>query len=257
MSRRRVALACLGIGALVASGVAWRMSAPDHAIRVRSNPVPPAHEARPDRGRPSRRVRHGPPGDFEHPYVPSRVGMRVRLRSTHSSGAAVTFELAVISSEASADGRLVQYEVTLQDRVIGRVQRRLTEEGAEDPWFGYAPWLAGLVQSPTTWSIPYELAPDVTFAGEVRLLLPGLQATDPATEIVTTRTMRVRARERVDVPAGAFDAWRIDVSEEQHGSGGIRTARSGTMWLARGPGLVRSELHGDDGTQTIVLESVP
>jgi hypothetical protein len=62
--------------------------------------------------------------------------------------------------------------------------------------------------------------------------------------------LRVRGRDRVAVPAGRFDCWRVDV--EQHLGDDIRW----TMWISRDQGwMVKAELRLPDRVITEVLES--
>ncbi len=70
------------------------------------------------------------------------------------------------------------------------------------------------------------------------------------------RHYRIMAREKVSVPAGTFDTWRIDVNLHITGKAGLfninRDIGEYTLWYAEGIGIVR-EQHKDGLTELLEL----
>jgi len=219
------------------------------------------------------------PGTAEHPsrdVALAQRAARARLGATppttsrgcHASairaitGASWTFEVV---GPGSLRGRLDVQVVSVRHGAAGDVltiragttgaspRREVTVErtcddvvGVEDPWFLPAYMAVGAMRPrERLWRWPRELAPDAIVAGRVEL-------GDSEPRMTLERRGVVREREHITTRAGAFDAWRVEVSEE--GSFGARSLRqSGTLWLADGVGMVRSTLGDGDARQSLEL----
>ncbi len=140
-----------------------------------------------------------------------------------------------------------QTELRIGDHpaLTGQLLRHCDARGEAEFWGPLGiPGLADL--SEPTWRWPPRLRVGEVFEGEVSLLLEG------ESPIATRRRHRVIARERVSVPAGDFDCWRVDITEWLEG----QATPAGSVWVAEGVGLVRSRRELPSETRTMELISI-
>ncbi len=123
-----------------------------------------------------------------------------------------------------------------------RVVRRCDSSGAQEPWFGYD---AGMFRfREQTWRWPHELSAGAVFEGSVLAAMSTI-------EIDLFRSYHVREREHVRVPAGEFDAWRVESADTTVTN--PTPVAAGTYWVAEGIGLVRTE-QAITGSERMVAE---
>lgn len=205
----------------------------------------------------------------DHPLVPAGRGQWRRYRWTQSD----QDREAVLRLRAGA-ARAVDDEVHVawRVRVIAAdddselaeetmITRCDPGEAAEEPWFGILERSLGLRLTARSgrWRWPAELAAGQRFEGVATFdprradMRPPEGATGPAMLRVRRRHHVIR-QETVEVPAGRFEAWRVEFEETQqfgeHGETG-----NGVQWVAAEVGLVKLEAENSQGvSQTIVLE---
>ncbi|NOY92875.1 MAG: hypothetical protein GXP55_16950 [Deltaproteobacteria bacterium] len=140
-----------------------------------------------------------------------------------------------------------QTELRIGDHpaLTGQLLRHCDARGEAEFWGPLGiPGLAEL--SEPTWRWPAHLRLGEIFEGEVSLLVAG------ESPMATRRRHTVAARERVSVPAGDFDCWRVDMTEWLEG----QATPAGSLWVAEGVGLVRSRRELRSETRTMELISV-
>jgi hypothetical protein len=201
-------------------------------------------------------------GDCAHPFVPSAVGTWRRYRWTQNgSDQAAILRFDADRVEESDEGqRRVRWRMRIESVEDGTELAATTldtwcrpGEDAEEPWFGILERAMGLrmLPSPDRWRWPAALRPEVTFEGEVRFdprgapIEPPRSLVAPTTLTITRRHAVVR-REEVTVPAGTWDAWRVDY-EERHSFAQRGEEGPGTLWVAPGVGLVRMRAENSRG----------
>ena len=230
------AAVCAALGTLLLAGKTARPEAAGADVRPRRDATrvaPPSSPA-------SVPVDGGVRLDCAHPLVPSAVGALRRYRILGGSPTEPG-ELSISLEHLRADGA----ELVSMWRIVVHAEGRepagtrietRCEPGvaSEDPWSALVPALTSLSVE-GRWRWPVVLEPGTTFGGTARLRVQS----DPQTWLTIERRHRVEQRETTAVPAGTFDAWRVDVSEETRDAEGAETVR-GTLWVAEGVGLVRS-----------------
>lgn len=206
----------------------------------------------------------------DHPFVPSRPRQWRRYRWTQSDQ-----DRAAVLRIRAGNAREVEGElhVAWRVRVVAddddselaeqtMITRCVPGESAEEPWFGILERSLGLRLTARSgrWRWPASLAEDERFEGtatfdprRAHMRPPEGEEESEAAMLRVTRRHVVRGRETVEVPAGTYEAWRVDYEERQsfgsHGETG-----TGSLWVAEGVGLVKSEAENSEGvTQTIVL----
>lgn len=214
-----------------------------------------------------RETEEAPAGGCDHPLIPSEPGDWRRYR-WQQSGLDRTAELRIEARRARAlesGEREISWRVrvTASDDGSELASSTVTtrcEPGvdAEEPWFGIIDLSVGrsLLRVPGRWRWPRELRAGLTLEGTATFR-PAEDERDAVTTAHAiaraTRRHTVGARESVEVPAGTFDAWRIEYTEErelgEHGESG-----HGTQWIAPEAGLVRSRAENSQGViETIEL----
>ncbi|MEQ8722160.1 MAG: hypothetical protein RID81_12815 [Sandaracinaceae bacterium] len=194
----------------------------------------------------------GPQAECGHYLIPE-VGTHLRYRWSQSRPEqSITMHMRSMSARELADGEVEVTWLVQVDGEEGQRQqlRRMTRcapgGSAEEPWFGVLEELgleAPLLGEPARWRWPAQLSRGVRFEGTAVFDASRAHAAAPDGEegrtlLRVTRQHEVDGRERVEVPAGAFQAWRVTYEEEQRfGERGERGP--GTMWIAPGVGLVK------------------
>ncbi|MGE0786219.1 MAG: hypothetical protein AB7S26_11060 [Sandaracinaceae bacterium] len=204
----------------------------------------------------------------DHPFIPTQQGQwrsytwtqsdqerEATLRIEAGETRAVDGELSIgwtVRVVANDDDAELAEE-TLETRCA-------SGEAAEEPWFGILERSLGLRLAGRRgrWRWPAALSAGQSFSGTARFdpRRAAMAVPDGTTEpdvLRVTRDHRVVGQESVEVPAGRFEAWRVDYEERQafgeHGETG-----SGTVWVAEGVGLVRSQASNSENvSQTMVL----
>lgn len=200
--------------------------------------------------------------DCEHPYVPTRPGERrtYRLQVTPATGPATggSIELRATSGARLDDGRwATRWEVRLAIDGVPEVVTRYavrcgrSEDGeveAEEPWYMSPMPQLGIARG---WAWPATLSPGREFGGRALIT-----ATDTGRTLGSEdRRLVVREEETVEVPAGTFTATRVSY-ETNSAVGAERYPQTGTLWVARGVGLVRDESRNASQSSTWELESL-
>ncbi|MGF1469558.1 MAG: hypothetical protein ACFCGT_25840 [Sandaracinaceae bacterium] len=212
-------------------------------------------------------------GGCEHPFVPSRPGtVRRYVWRQSDEGLEASLSLEALDVRRRRDGqRLVRWRARVQEtqddeRLGAAVLSAACRPGvdAEEPWFGVLERSLGLTpgDGASRWRWPVRLAPEVRFEGtatfdpaDAEMAVP--EGAEDAEVLQVVRRHTVEARERVEVPAGTFEAWRI-AYEERHAFGEHGETGTGELWVAEGVGLVKSAARNAAGIlQTIeLLEAV-
>ncbi len=205
----------------------------------------------------------------EHPFVPSSAGQWRRYRWTQSDQE----REAVLRIEARRARRLDdEVQVLWLARVIATdddselaradlITRCVPGESSEEPWFGILERSLGLRLTARAgrWRWPAALTPGLRFRGTATFdprqadMRPPDGVTEPSLLRVTRRHV-VERQETIEVPAGRFEAWRVEYEESQQFGEHGETGR-GVQWVAPEVGLVKLEAENSQGiTQTVVLE---
>jgi hypothetical protein len=205
----------------------------------------------------------------DHPLIPSSVGAwrRYRWAQTHTN-ADGQGELRIEARAARelGDGEI---ELTWRARMTAgpdaepaeaTTSTRCSARSAEEPWFGVVDLATGrtLLRGAGRWRWPAELSNGLAIDGHAAFRLSPYEIEQLGPEFVRSaevanRRHRVVGREEIDVPAGHFSAWRVDYEEERALGGHVRQG-TGTLWIAPGPGLVRSRaVTARGGVETIEL----
>lgn len=250
-----------------------RPRADDEARAIEPIETPPRELRREVEEEPSPSPPDGDPEvplDCEHPFVPSARGEWRRYR-WQQSGEERSAELRVESlGVREVEGeREVRWRMTVTDAADAselaseRMTTRCTPgREAEEPWFGILERSLGLTLSSARgrWRWPAELARGDRFEGtaifdttDAEMRAP--DGTGGSRVLRVTRNHVVGEREAVRVPAGRFEAWRVDY-EEQHAFGERGERGTGRVWVAPEVGMVRSTAENSQGiVQTIELLS--
>jgi len=194
----------------------------------------------------------GEPARCDHFLIPE-VGTHLRYRWSQSEPEqSVTMHIRGMRARELADGEVqVTWLVQVdggegQRQQLRRETRCAPGRSAEEPWFGILEEVgleAPLLGEPARWRWPAEFSRGTRFEGTAVFDASDAFARAPAGEegqtlLRVTRRHEVDGRERVEVPAGAFQAWRVVYEEEQR-IGGTGERGPGTMWVAPGVGLVK------------------
>jgi hypothetical protein len=190
------------------------------------------------------------------PWLPPRVGAVLRYTTrTQDTQGTIRFTLADARREPDATWSLL-WKVHNEQKEIAREDDPGTLSGdlwtvctpgrwAEAPWFR-PPREAPVRTEGSAWRWPIVLEPGVRFEGDLRVFMAGGgEEGEPVGQ--GTRTHQVRGLETVDVPAGTFEALRVDVTEDVLLAGGQRRRGHSVYWVAAGTGLVRAEVDMGDG----------
>ncbi len=175
--------------------------------------------------------------------------MRVYLaRVTTAGGRAHETRVTLTAERAQSDAEAVRWTAeTASDEfptppAASFRARCIPDVGAEEPWM--IPGIPGTTFGGERWLWPLDLETGGTFDGVVELRL-GTEG--PA--LVTHRSYSVEEPEQMTVPAGTFEAWRVSYVDDSV-LDGASSRSDGTVWVARGVGLVRSHTM-DDGNETV------
>lgn len=205
----------------------------------------------------------------DHPLIAAEPRHRRVYRWTQSD-IARTAELRIRprrTRERTDGERVVTWAVRVQaeddDSELGEAEietRCVPSHDAEEPWFGILERSLGLTLTGASgrWRWPAELAEGMRFEGTASFDPEGSDMQRPPDAVGplvlrVTRHHVVERRERIEVPAGTFEAWRV-AYEENHAFGDRSETGNGVLWVAEGIGLVKSEAENAAGvTQTIEL----
>jgi hypothetical protein len=167
-------------------------------------------------------------------------------------------EYRTTSNELDADGGVVSTTSTVyKERVIAvdsdryRVETTMVGNTSESTWLCSAQGLAMQIDevpamsiTTTGPSIPATMEIGAEWTQTFEMKGPGI-----STRITTVN--RVAAREEITVPAGTFDAFRVDYEAETAVEGEAPSVTRGTQWFAVGIGVVRSTSVSDVGAEGI------
>ncbi|MFK7989271.1 MAG: hypothetical protein AB8I08_24845 [Sandaracinaceae bacterium] len=205
----------------------------------------------------------------DHPLIAAESRHHRIYRWTQSD-IARTAELRIRprrTRERTDGERVVTWAVRVQaeddDSELGEAvmeTRCVPSHDAEEPWFGILERSLGLTltDAPGRWRWPAELAEGLRFEGTASFDPDGSDMQRPPDAVGplvlrVTRHHVVERRERIEVPAGTFETWRV-AYEENHAFGDRSETGNGVLWVAEGIGLVKSEAENAAGvTQTIEL----
>jgi hypothetical protein len=189
---------------------------------------------------------HSPALECAHPFIPSRPGTfaKFRVAATGATNVSSIYEYRALDAHADADALAVRWQLSVRDerkatpaRTFQEMRRCYANRTAEDPWSGYLMGVAAREQTGERWRWPTALHRGDHFGGEFAVH-PGR---GPIAQLGFARTHEVGARERVDVPAGQFDAWTVHVRERVR-AGTTEDQIEGTLWMTERVGLVRAVL---------------
>ena len=207
--------------------------------------------------------------DCEHPFVPSAVASGRVYRWTQSDQARTARLILTAAGGREREGQDPQIRWRARvaaeddDSQLGQaVMYTACSPGvsAEEPWFGILERSLGLdlAEGEDRWRWPVRLRTDLRFEGTARFdpsdsdMRPAEGAEEEGVLRVTRRHV-VREQEMVEVPAGSFEAWRVEY-EETHEYGGHSETGTGVLWVAPNVGMVKSEAENSQGvTQVIEL----
>lgn len=243
----------IGAGVLAGGFVVWAVTADSSRPPVESPEDKPRIKAGASRGPPARTDAEGATeaatGSCGHPFIPTSVGAWRRYR-LHAGGAE-TATLTMRATEVRDVGKEleVSWHLRVDSKLFGTMRYRSTRRcdpggAAQEPWFATTAGGFGIELVDQSWRWPRSLRNGLQFGGTSRLVRAGHGDDEPAGRVEREHT--VLARERIDVPAGSFEAWRVAVVERSEGDIGEATWRR-TVWVAREVGLVRSVLSTPQG----------
>jgi hypothetical protein len=190
-------------------------------------------------------------GPCENPYVPAAPGhvWRYRFDAADRAGAA-TATWRVADVQRDGDGYRIGWSVHLHDRETGEDERRTLDRrcdphaGAEDPWFGVSTAVE-LIGDARTWRFPASLGSGQRIQGAIATGAGEL-------EVRVEREARVVRSETVTVPAGTYQALRVEARDAFRARrealcvgarcldpAAAETRSESTLWLSAGVGLVR------------------
>jgi len=160
-----------------------------------------------------------------------RYAMSVTDGSETQSG---DYRLHLDSTRDEGRERIESWRATIafegaDEPVETSFERRCSEAaGAEEPWMGLD--FAGLSELKVQgWRWPAHLRAGAIFGGELRRTM--LQQT-----LSVEREHRLLGIESVSTPAGSYDAWHVELTDQAPGGS---AAQHGDVWVMAGIGLVR------------------
>lgn len=167
-------------------------------------------------------------------------------------------EYRTTSNQLDADGAVVSTTSNVyKERVISvekdryRVATTMVGSTSESTWLCTDKGLEmqideipGMSITTTGSSIPATMEVGAEWTQTFEMKGPGI-----STKITTVN--RVVAREKITVPAGTFDAFRVDYEAETAGVGEAPSVTRGTQWFAVGTGIVRSTSVSEIGAEGI------
>lgn len=204
-----------------------------------------------------------------HPFVPTAVGewRRYVWRQSDEERSAELRMEAVRSRVLPSGEHEIRWRVsvTASDDASQLAEEHMTSRcapgaDAEEPWFGILERSLGLTltNDPGRWRWPVNLTAGQRFDGTASFDPTGADMRMPSDVrgpqvLRVTRNHVVGSQESVRVPAGRFQAHRVDY-EEQHAFGTRGERGTGTLWVAVDVGLVKSRAENSEGiVQTIEL----
>lgn len=167
-------------------------------------------------------------------YAPTEPTLLLRYRRTGAVGDAPSVAVDERLEVEQSTDRLVRLRFGEGTSRGVLLVRSCDAPGLEDPYIGWLP--AQGAEQQVQGRMPAELREGISWETSVRLSWPSL----PGVHADARRHYVTEAVERVTVPAGTFDAWRI-AFDEQAGE----HAAHGRIWLDRDVGLVRLERNGE------------
>jgi len=170
---------------------------------------------------------------------------RYAVRSPYATGQQLVLRLAQRDLDRGVRLDTWHFLVSSDDQpdLEGELPRHCDGRGEAEFWGPLG--VPGLLDvTEPSWRWPAHLDVGDEFEGHVQSSF-GSDSTE------TERRHRVTARERVSVPAGDFDCLRVDFTESLDGE----STPAGSVWIAEGVGLVRSQRVLPDQTQTMELIS--
>lgn len=180
-------------------------------------------------------------------YAPTEPTLLLRYRRTGTGIGVSDMTVAERLEVEESTERVVRLRFGEGTSARATLVRSCSPLGLADPYIG---WLAtpGWEQE-VQGLLPVELHAGVSWESSVRLSWPGM----PSVHADARRSYSAEIEERVTVPAGAFDTWRIAFREEA----GADSAQ-GNLWLARDVGLVRMEMRSQhaDAHASVVEELI-
>jgi hypothetical protein len=265
---RRTVWICIALAVFVLGAAAVNLAMrPDDSEPESMTPAPLVRAPAPDRAEPEEapappqapaavvEPEAPPAAHCDHPFIPTEVGTwrryTWRLEGSDFDG---TGQL-VLEAQASREignGRLeVPWRVGV---VAGDGEPRTAtltmwcEPGgeSEEPWFGTTDIVSGrrMIRGARRWHWPVELSVGTHIDGELTFRPSPSESEQLGPEYArelerASRRHEVVARERITVPAGELDVWRVDYTEERALGQHVRRGR-GTLWIAEEIGLVKS-----------------
>lgn len=169
-----------------------------------------------------------------HPFVPVGRGSTWRYALRVPGAEEMEAVLTATSALREGDTWTIDYQGTTV-RATERYQRRCTADTADEPW-GLAAAI-GFRQVEAPWQTRARYLIDFEEDTVIEVQFPTLSAGEPTwRRIPRHRRVHVAGRERVDVPAGSFDALHLTTEEDTRPGA---PAAIMEQWLAEGVGLVR------------------
>lgn len=208
----------------------------------------------------------------EHPFVPSAPGTWRRYawqQSDEDRAAVLRIEALSVRELEDGDREITwRVQVTAADDRSSLASEEMTTRcapgrNAEEPWFGILERaLPAVPTDDPRWRWPASLRTGDRFEGTAHFVpRPSDDVRVPSgaagPEVLrVTRNHVVGERERVEVPAGSYRAWRVDY-EERQAFGDRGESGPGTVWVAPEVGLVKLRAENSRGVvQTIELVAV-
>jgi len=194
----------------------------------------------------------------EHPFLPSASSWIATFDTsfTVEGTEPMTAETKwVLEGAQPVEGAvMLTFDVRVDGRSLGRLRRRCAEDRLADPWGGFIPTASGIAHGDDVWSYPSDLSEGDHFGGTTEVS-GALYANRSSLTATIASEHTAGPVESVTVPAGQFDAIRINVQETTTIDGSPET-RTGTVWVAPGTGMVRSTMTGAEGTRVQELREL-
>jgi hypothetical protein len=186
----------------------------------------------------------------DHPFIPSEIGTYLRYRLARNGSDDTSVFVHTLRRTDSLAGRVAQRWQLEASAGQGSASRSYEEArecipggDAEDPWSGFTMSMPGTV-SGSRWRWPRTLDIGREIKGAVEVKHP-----NTTTGIRIERSHRVIGREVVEVPAGRFDAYRVQFDETTRVADKAFAVK-GDIWIAEGVGLVKMVVQDPQGSGT-------